>query len=152
MKRSPLKRTAIKRKPRKLGRFRKPLRVASKKRAKRNREAAPVRQSFVQEVGKCEVCDSQRIDLVAHEIARADRANQYTERCCMLCVCGDCHRELHESPAQWSKVRQLALIWLKRGRDFDLARYNKLAIARVELVAVETAVKFLESKGQRRVG
>lgn len=140
-----MKRSPIKRRVGRLKRAARKLKPVSSKRAARNRKASKVRKSFCEEIGSCEICGKRTLDLLAHEIPRGDRANAYTERAVMLCLCWWCHEEVHKSPAAWTKVRQLAVLKTSRPGDFSIERYNRLATASVS----EDAVDYLVNQMRR---
>lgn len=148
-----LKRTALKRTKRKLGRFKKPMRNATPKRAKRNREVADFRYQLCMEVGRCECCGNQlpAYRLCCHEIAggSADRRKALDQRCAILVVDFDCHTKVQNEP----KATQLARLWLSRPADVDLVAFNRIrgrADGAITMDELEAAVKLLEVKGQRR--
>lgn len=126
---------------RRLGRIkrRSRIRAVSKKRAKRNRVAKKVRAEFCRQIGACELCEQVTIDLAGHEIPRGNRVAAFTESCAMLALCNECHRTIHDFPALWPKVKQAALLMLRRPGDWDLEALNRLLIARLEQWAVDAA-------------
>lgn len=131
-----MKRSAPKRK---LGRYKKPLRRVSTKRAKINRKAAIVRAEFCRMIERCELCDTPDLNLCAHEIPRSARVTAFTEPAAMLALCHGCHAVVHAEPKLWPKVRQAALLYLRRPGDWDLQRLNELLIAKLEQWAVDAA-------------
>lgn len=146
MKRSPLKRTEFKRKPpkRKLGRFRKPLRNNTPKRAAKNRKAAPVRQAMCELAGRCDMCCHETLDLCAHEIPRANlRVDAFDKAYATLILCDGCHKHLHAEPAIWTKAKQAGLLKIRRPEAFDLVALNVLLIARIDAEEIEIAVKLI---------
>lgn len=131
---TPLKRTALKRKPpkRKLGRFKRPLRNATPKRAKRNREVKDFRQALKEEIGHCEICKQPRTLLDCHEIARGPaRVRALDARYAILVLCRDCHNEVGLSPATWTVARQLSVLKKSLPEDFDVAAINELLTRRI---------------------
>ncbi len=123
-----MKRTPLKRKPYTMKRSR--LKAASVKRAAINRAAKKIRANFVELVGVCDLCQEPKT-LIAHEVARGNRVKQFTEPACQLALCDGCHTAVHEFPKLWNKVRQMALLKLRRPEALNLERYNQLAIARI---------------------
>lgn len=107
------------------------LKNASTKRRAINRKAAIIRREFCESIDYCDLCQRPGLCLVAHEIARAVRVKQFTEPACQLALCNGCHDVVHAETKLWSKVRQLALLLLRRPLQYDLAKYNQLAIAKV---------------------
>jgi len=113
------------------------LKSASRKRAALNRSARDWRRDFAQGVGACDLCRVVSLDVVCHEIARANRPAAFTCPACILVLCDPCHREVHDQPRVWSKARQLAFLLRRREWAFDLVRYNAVAIKRVSIEDVQ---------------
>lgn len=149
MKRSPLKRSdkPLKRSPfvRKHSR----LKNASTKRRKRNAEVRDFRQSFVLEVGACELCEVPGTCLDIHEISGgAFRSASLDQRYAILALCRGCHQHIETEPKLWSVARQIALLKLRREADFDLAAINKLLIRQVDEEEVEMGFIALTQPGR----
>ena len=146
-----MKRTPLKRKPanRKLGRFRKPLRAASKKRAKRNREAAAKRRDWVTEASCCDICGTRQ-NLCCHEFAQGNRVECYDNPAVILVLCNTafgkegCHQFVHAHGAIWGFVRCLALLQLRRPQHYNLAEACRLKGWKVEQSDVDYAVDLLK--------
>ena len=102
------------------------MRRVSPKRAKRNREAKPVRDQLLREVDRCDICGDAR-PLCEHEIARgADRDKALDKRYAMLVLCWRCHNLRVHGNEDWPEARQLAALKRARRGDHDLAAYHKL--------------------------
>ena len=88
MKRSPLKRG-------------KPLRKASKKRAKELRQYTSLRKNYLTFEAVCEVCKSSSSTDIHH---RAGRNGKFLNDCSLwLAVCRTCHDWIHRHPAEARK-------------------------------------------------
>lgn len=86
-------------------------------------DARPFRESLVAQTERCEWCGRRRNDLAPHEIARGcDRSKALMARFAILVVCLECHRETDRLP----RAGQLALLYLVRSDDYDLAAYHRL--------------------------
>lgn len=105
------------------------MRANTKKRAKLNRAAAKVREQIVDEVGQCEWCGTF-YSLAVHEIARGcDRWKAQDMRSCVLVLCNAPHgirQSCHGEVGAWDRAKQLALLLLRRGGDYDLAAYHRV--------------------------
>lgn len=107
------------------------MRRVSKKRQKLMREVKPIRDALRTEVGCCEICGSSRGTLDVHEIGRGQfREACLGERCALLVVCRRCHDDELSSTKRWPEARQLALLLLRRKKDFDLTAYLQLTSPR----------------------
>jgi hypothetical protein len=96
----------------------------SKKTAKEDRELAPIRRAFVEEMGRCAVLPEYAASAV-HEIhGGSDRHITRKERCFWLAVSEPGHRKVQ----YWSKARQLALKLLVDGDNLDLKRFNEVYV------------------------
>lgn len=96
--------------------------VSAKRRARLN-EVRDFREALVREAAGCEWCARRRNDLCCHEIARgADRQKSLDCRFAILVLCQDCHRETDRIP----RAGQLAVLYLVRPDDYDLAAYHRL--------------------------
>lgn len=108
------------------------LKCNTKDRAKYDREAAPARRSYVQEVGYCEVhwiLDRVFINdnLCCHEIARGvHRKAALKHRFAQLVACDECNMGRLNDYSKCPIVRQLAIKLLSDSDWFDLAAFNKL--------------------------
>ena len=84
------------------------------------------RESFVRTVGQCEWCN-RNYSLHCHEISRGvNRQASLTEPGCILVLCNAPHgirQSCHGEVGAWAPAKQLALLYLRRPGDFDLARY-----------------------------
>lgn len=97
-------------------------RVSTKRRALLA-ESQPWREELVAQTERCEWCGRLREDLAPHEIARGcDRSKALMARFAILVVCWDCHRETDRLP----RAGQLALLYLVRSADYDLAAYHAI--------------------------
>lgn len=105
-------------------------RLSPKTRA-RQAEAKPVRDALKRSAGRCEFCLKPRLpDLLAcHEISNGTHRQKSLDKpYAILVVCLEpwgqppCHATVQE----WSEARQLALLYLVRSTDYDLAAYNRL--------------------------
>ena len=98
----------------------------SNRRRKRLSEVAPFREAFKLEIGCCELCGKRR-HLDIHEISRgADRSKSLDKRYAILCLCRTCHDEMDN----WSRAKQLCLLWIARPYDFSLDKYHILICRR----------------------
>ncbi|MEO1616487.1 MAG: helix-turn-helix domain-containing protein [Planctomycetota bacterium] len=110
----------------------------SEKRRKREAEARPARRALIAEVGECEHCGACPEDphrgvprrlskLCVHEIANGpSRQKALDKRFATLVLCWQCNGDDFEDKGQWPEARQLALLAMKRTRDFDLPAYLEL--------------------------
>ena len=106
------------------------MRTKSRKRAKRERQAKPVRDTLRAEVSGCEVCGKTGGRRDVHEICRGiHRQSALDKRYALLVVCRKCHDELG-SAAEWPESRQLALLAMRRPDDFHLGAYLELTSPR----------------------
>ena len=102
------------------------MRTKSQKRAKREREAKPVREALRAEVSRCEICGKTGGRRDVHEISRgAHRQAALDKRFALLLVCRSCHNDLG-SAESWPESRQLAILATRREIDFDLPAYLEL--------------------------
>lgn len=123
----------------------------STKHARRRKEAEPVRQSLIEEVGECEFCKRdertvlrdawQPYGLCVHEICRGcDRMKTLDQRCATLVLCSDCHREMDGMP----RAAQLAILYLSRSSDYSLSDFWTLQCRRTpEQVDVDLWIRRL---------
>ena len=117
------------------------LRRVSKKRRAREREAKPVRDQLIAEVGRCEVCghDPRHVrsgyiawrlgcqELACHEIANGPlRQKALDKRFALLVVCWLCNSEELTDRKRWPEARQLAWLKSSRPQDYNLAEYVRL--------------------------
>ncbi len=110
------------------------MRRNTKKRAKRNRKAKPIRDQLKEEVGMCEICghdprrktfEIARRRLEVHEIARGPAREQAQDkRFAILVVCYPCHEDTNSGVE--AEAKQLACLKLSRPDDYDLPAYNLL--------------------------
>jgi hypothetical protein len=122
-----LKRTGIK--PGTKGLTRKTrMRTVSKKRAKVNRQAKPVRDAYLAAHPICEVCCRRR-STERHEITCGPAREASLDKIdVLLAVCGGidgCHDELDDYSV-WPVTRQLALKAIRSERPLDLPLVNRL--------------------------
>lgn len=96
------------------------------KRQSLNRAAAKLREQLIAEVGQCELCN-RNFSLACHEISRgSSRAKSLDQRSCILVLCNAPHGikpSCHSVVGAWPREKQLALLYIRRGMDYDLARY-----------------------------
>lgn len=103
------------------------LRTFSPKRIERLDEARGFRAAFAKRVRWCEGCCRPRkhwARCAVHEIARGPdrhKAQDKTYAILLLCDPG-----CHQSVGEWPRAKQLALLKLRRPREYDLAAYNAL--------------------------
>lgn len=99
------------------------MRRMSKKRRARLKEVAQFRQDFRAELGKCEWCQKKKP--ILHEIARgtADRKKALDARYAIL---GLCDPGCHQIVGEWPRAKQLALLLLRRPKDFDLPAFHAM--------------------------
>jgi hypothetical protein len=109
------------------------LRRKSSKRAKLDRKANPWREAFVRTVGLCELCNRDlSYELHCHEIASgtASKRKALMAPCAILVLCNQMH--MHNRPSchsivqVWPRAKQLALLYLRRGGDYDLAKFHEI--------------------------
>lgn len=89
------------------------------------------RREWCEQVGACDVCRSGTLDLLCHELPRGNRKKCLTEPAAILVLCWTCHDAIHDSPAVWPKVRQAALLKVRRPEWFDLSILNSLLIRKL---------------------
>ena len=109
------------------------MRRVSKKTAARTREAAPVREQLVIDLGHCEWCLRVErtawppVELQVHEIANAALRQQALDLpYAILALCADCHRTLHRMAKDDAQRAGLAILYCSRGSDYDLVKFNRL--------------------------
>lgn len=96
--RTPLKRTALKR-------SQKPIRRVSKRRAKQLRVYSVVCAEYKAAHPICEKCREKPTDDVHHKAGRiGEKLNDKTQ---FIAVCRTCHDEIHQNP---NKARSLSLL------------------------------------------
>lgn len=87
------------------------------------------RDEFVRVVGMCELCN-RNYSLFCHEISRGvNRQASLTVPACILVLCNAPHgirESCHGEVGRWSPAKQLALLYLRRPGDYDLARYHEI--------------------------
>lgn len=110
----------------------------SDKRRKRQAEAKPFRDALIAEAGECEHCEASPKhpdwdrpvslnQLCVHEIANGpNRQKALDKRYATLVLCWGCNGEDFEDKGQWPEARQLALLFQRRPKDFDLPAYLEL--------------------------
>ena len=113
------------------------LRRKSKKRAALDRKADPWREAFVRTVGQCELCNRDlSYELHCHEISAgtASKRKSLMEPSCILVLCNVTHRHnkpsCHREVQLWPRSKQLALLYLRRPGDFDLAKFHEIVAMR----------------------
>lgn len=103
------------------------MRPVSKNRQKLMREVKPIRDALRSEVGRCEICGTDRGTLDVHEIGRGiHREACLGERCALLVVCRSCHSEKLSDTSDWPEARQLAILAESRPMDFNLTAFLEL--------------------------
>lgn len=132
MKRTPMKRTYWKRKPRAK------IKPVSDKRKELNRAAAGLRRRLVNEAGCCMNCGYspknpnpelpiQCSKLSCHEIARGKyRQSFLNESCGLLVLCSYCNCHVFDDASQWPEARQLAMLATRRPDLHNLKRFNQI--------------------------
>lgn len=99
------------------------MRHQSKTQAALYREFGPVREAYLEEMGRCAKCWLSFGDLACHEIlAGCHRRNAFKARCCWLALCVRCHSELQSTDICF----QLAYKLLSDPRGFDLPEFHKV--------------------------
>lgn len=99
----------------------------TEKRKQRDEEAREWRERQIYLVGACEWCGS-RCGLCVHEIARGcDRARAQDKGYATLVLC---HPKCHDLVGGWPRGKQLALLYLRRTGEYDLAAYHALIARR----------------------
>lgn len=97
------------------------MRSRSSKQAELYRAWKPVRLDFLWERPVCCECGGAACDV--HEIlAGSNRQRAFTERCCWLRVCRECHDKIQGV----SIVYQLALKLLSDPDGFDLVKFHEV--------------------------
>lgn len=104
------------------------MRRVSERRRKLLAEVAPVRQSLIERVCRCEFCGRYDVWLVVHEILRGSmRAQSLDKPFAQLVLCdgiGDfCHELMDGKPL----AMQLAILKRSRPEDFNLLKFRTLA-------------------------
>lgn len=103
------------------------MRTCSTKRAARLAEVRGPRLEFARSVGWCEGCCKPRKSwrvCAVHEIARGpDRHKAQDKAYATLLLCDP---GCHQTVGEWPRAKQLALLKLRRPRDYDLSAYNSL--------------------------
>lgn len=85
------------------------------------------RKRFVQAVGQCEFCGTNRIRLAIHEIARGiHRQKALTESSCILVLCDPCHSAIERMAGDDQRALGLALVLRSRPADYSLAEFHRL--------------------------
>lgn len=125
------------------------MRFRSKKRARAERELAPLLDAYRAEFPWCQVYGCKNLASEINEIARGgSRWAARQKRACILHMCSPCHRDLHGTWLRWfgeglAPVRhQLALKMLADPEGYDLAevlkvkRLGPLAIEQHEVDAI----------------
>lgn len=103
------------------------MRRVSQKRKKLNDQAREWRAAFVEELKVCEWCRKRKP--IVHEIARGSghRLKAMVTRYATLALCDPgCHQEV----GLWSRAAQLALLKLRRPKDYDIAKFWELTARR----------------------
>lgn len=112
-----------------------PLKRKSDKRKALDKISKPWRDNLVAEVGFCELCN-RNYELRCHEIASgtASRRKALMEPCAILVLCNALHRHnrpsCHSVAGLWPREKQLALLYLRRAGDYDLARFHEIVAMR----------------------
>lgn len=91
-------------------------------------EVSQFRRDLVWEVGRCEVCGAYDPTIVPHEIAggSGNRQQALDKRFAILIVCMTCHKAIHAVPVLWTRIRQLAFLYVSRPDDLDLEKFCAL--------------------------
>ena len=116
----------------------------SDKRRKRLEETRAWRQDKREEIGLCEWC--REFPPVLHEIPRAGVRSHVLDKAC--CILGLCDPGCHQIVGEWPKPKQLALLWIRRPEDYDLAEYNRWAVSRVWQDDVDKWIDTIMEKSQ----
>lgn len=104
------------------------MRRVSGKRAARDREAKPARESLVARVGRCEFCGRHDVWLVAHEILRGSyRVDSQDQPYAQLVLCDGIGDFCHPLMDGRSWAEQLAILRRSRPEDFNLSKFHALA-------------------------
>lgn len=117
------------------------------------REVAEMRRELVATVERCEWC-GRRFSLACHEIARGcDRHKSVTQRSCILVLCNAPHQNhrqsCHSEVGVWDRAKQLALLLIRRGGDYDLEAYWRIIGRRKpEQADVDGWVEYLMRHGR----
>lgn len=136
---------------RKPGRLKRRSRInpVSDKRRKRNAEAQPIRRDLVAEAGCCDICGHHE-NLCCHEfVQQSIRVECFDNPAVILVLCNStpwrsgCHQFVHSYPKEWSFVRCLALLMVKRPECYDLAEACRLKGWKVEQSDVDFAISKL---------
>jgi len=148
VKRTPLKRTFWKRKPRTK------IKPVSSKRAKLNRAAAGLRRRLVNEAGCCMACGHssrnpnpnlplQMSKCACHEIYRgtAGRPLSLDKPFAILVLCAWCNVHQFTDRVKWPESKQLALLSIKRPDLYNLAAYCQLVNPRAPSRITEEEVE-----------
>lgn len=78
-------------------------------------------------VGYCEFCGRDNVPLCQHEIAGgALRLKARLEPWACLCLCSECHTQLHRMPKPEQTLLGLAILYHSRTSDLDLKAFNNL--------------------------
>lgn len=103
------------------------MRTCSTKLAARLDEVRGPRLAFAKRVGWCEGCcrPRRRWDRCAvHEVARGpDRSKAQDKAYATLLLCDP---GCHQTVGEWPRAKQIALLKLRRPKDYDLDAYNAL--------------------------
>lgn len=131
------------------------LKRRSAKRAALDRKADKWRQAFVRTIGFCELCN-RNYSLACHEISSgtASRRKSLMEPACILVLCNAMHRHnrpsCHSVVGLWPRAKQLALLLIRRGGDYDLNRYHEIvAMNKPDQSEVDGWVEVLLKTGGR---
>lgn len=84
----------------------------------------------------CEVCRRKPSSQIHHIARGVDRQATLCDRRFVLCLCFDCHEDIHDTEA-WPRARQLAVVKRARPDDYDLAAYNEIVNRSVDESEVE---------------
>jgi hypothetical protein len=99
-------------------------------------------------VGRCERCGRPSDTLACHEISRGCLRSKSLDKAYAVLVL--CNPQCHEEVSNWSRARQLALLYHARPSDFDMRAWWRLTgrhWPEVEDVMLE-AKKLIEEIGQ----
>lgn len=103
------------------------MRRTSPKAAARQERSAAGREAIRARIPGCEYCGVPGFAL--HEIPRAGIRSYILDNAAV--ILGLCDPGCHQSVAEWPKARQLALLKFRRPADYNLAEFNRWAIAMV---------------------
>jgi hypothetical protein len=83
---------------------------------------------LIAECNGCEWCSRHYGDLQCHEIANGNalRRKARVTRFAVLCLCSECHTELHQTRKPAQVLMGLAILWHSRPGDYSLPKFIEL--------------------------